>query len=253
VIDRAVPSDRRAIRLTCLSIRLIGVGLLLAIGKGAHALADGPDYLQVRSQADSAELVLRVRPSPDSTKLARIPGAADGLRSFGCKGGMSYEQWSRSTAEARAQAAADRWCLVGYRRVIGWLPGRVLAEGGPPDRFDGGGHLASLRGSEWQLVRYSDQGVASPPMILGFRSNGTVTGAGACHRLSGTFAVDRGEIRLRVVATTVNACAPDLVAADQQFLSMLGRASRFVATHLVMSLLDANDSVIGQFRRLDWD
>ncbi len=165
---------------------------------------------------------------------------------------MTYEQWSRSTPDERAQAQAGRWCLVGYQRLVGWLPGALLSEGGPPDSFRGGGHLTSLVGSEWQLVRYAGD-VVAVAAVIGFKTGGTVSGSVSGSRFAGSFVDHHDEVLIDVSRVTDAACGRVPAAAERRFLALLSTASRYVASHLVMALLDDSDRVIAQFRRMDWD
>jgi hypothetical protein len=66
----------------------------MAAGGVAHATADGPDHYRVRGVSPERHLILRVEPSTASAPLARIPSDATCLRSFGCQGGLTFEEFT---------------------------------------------------------------------------------------------------------------------------------------------------------------
>ncbi len=101
-------------------------------GTAARAEADGPDYYRVHAVAAGAVLNLRAEPSTSAKVLARIPAATGCLRNLGCKGGLSYQEFTTLSAAQQRQRAAEnpRWCKVDYRGTVGWAAGRYLAEDG---------------------------------------------------------------------------------------------------------------------------
>jgi len=95
VADRTAPpcrfafgSSRRCRRAALAAIASV---VVVAAGGAAQATADGPDHYRVRGVAPGHHLTLRAEPSTASASLARIPSNATCLRSFGCQGGLTFE------------------------------------------------------------------------------------------------------------------------------------------------------------------
>ena len=104
----------------------------MAAGGVAHATADGPDHYRVRGVSPGRHLTLRAEPSTAAVPLARIPSDATCLRSLGCRGGLSFEEFTTLGEEDQRRRAAEnpRWCKVDYRGTVGWVAGAYLAEDG---------------------------------------------------------------------------------------------------------------------------
>jgi len=103
---------------------------VVAAGGAAQATADGPDFYGVRGVSPGRHVTLRAEPSSASALLARIPSNATCLRSFGCQGGLTFEEFTTlSEADKKRRAEeSPRWCKVEYRGTVGWVAGRYLAE-----------------------------------------------------------------------------------------------------------------------------
>ena len=103
---------------------------VVATGGTAQATADGPDHYRVRGVSPGRHVTLRAEPSTASVPLARIPSNATCLRSLGCQGGLSFEEFTTLSEEDKRRQAAEnpRWCKVDYRGTVGWVVGRYLAE-----------------------------------------------------------------------------------------------------------------------------
>ena len=103
---------------------------MVAVAGAAQATADGPDHYRVRGVSPGHHLTLRAEPSTASAPLARIPSNATCLRSFGCQGGLTFEEFTTLSEEDKRRRAAEnpRWCKVDYRGTVGWVAGRYLAE-----------------------------------------------------------------------------------------------------------------------------
>ena len=104
----------------------------MAAAGAAQATADGPDFYGVRGVSPGRHVTLRAEPSTASAPLARISSNAACLRSLGCQGGLSFEEFTTLSDEAKRRRAAEspRWCKVDYRGTAGWVAGRYLAEDG---------------------------------------------------------------------------------------------------------------------------
>ena len=130
--DRPVPSrslpgrSGRGLRAALAAV----VSAVVAATGAAHATADGPDHYRVRGVSAGRHLTLRAEPSTSSAPLARIPANATCLRSLGCQGGLTFEEFTTLSQDDQRRRAAEnpRWCKVDYRGIVGWVAGRYLAE-----------------------------------------------------------------------------------------------------------------------------
>jgi hypothetical protein len=112
------------------AIALLAVLICLWPVRAAQATADGPDYYQPRGVAAGTTIPLQAAPRSDAPVLGRIGSAAICLRSLGCQGGLSLEEYASLSEAARQQRLAlnPRWCKVAYQGIVGWVPGNKLAE-----------------------------------------------------------------------------------------------------------------------------
>ncbi len=95
----------------------------------ARADADGPDYWNVVGVAADDVLNIRAEPSASARIVGTIPSGTVGLRSHGCKGGLSFAEWEKAPLAERAAGRRNRWCRISYRGMKGWVAGRFLGEG----------------------------------------------------------------------------------------------------------------------------
>ena len=230
---------------------LLAVVLVVLTGH-AVADADGPDYFRIVGVPTGGTLSMHAGPGETHDPVGGIPSGTDGIANFGCLGGLDFEAWSAATPAERQQAAQQRWCLVGFDRVVGWVAGPHLAEGAGPDAFRGGASLRSLAGSEW-VQNPVDHPVGKDAATITFKADGRVIGSTGCNRFTGTYSESAGRLSLGLLAMTQRACAPEVAQVETRMIAVLGAASRHVATHLVLALLDAQDEVLAQFTRADWD
>jgi hypothetical protein len=132
--ERAAPlrSASRSSKRRRRAALAVVVSAVLAVAGPARATADGPDHYRVRGVSPERQLILRAEPSTASAPLARIPSDATCLRSFGCEGGLTFEEFTTLSQEDQRRRAAEnpRWCKVDYRGTVGWVAGRYLAEDG---------------------------------------------------------------------------------------------------------------------------
>jgi len=98
------------------------------------AEADGPDYYQVKGVAKNDTLSIRAEPQSHSAKVGEIPPDGNCLRNLGCKGGLSFKEFSELSPSQQAKRLKEkpRWCKVEYQSVTGWVAGRYLREGACP-------------------------------------------------------------------------------------------------------------------------
>ena len=97
----------------------------------ARADADGPDFFVVVGVADDDVLNIRADPGADAEQVGEIPPGAACVRNLGCRGGLSFEEFTTLSEEEKAERLKHnpRWCRVEFEGTIGWVAGRYLAEG----------------------------------------------------------------------------------------------------------------------------
>ena len=110
----------------CLALFMV---LLLAPLR-AVAEADGPDYWKVHGVAENDVLNMRAEPGPHASRIMGIPPNATCLKNLGCKGGLSFQEYSSlSPAERKAAERRNpRWCKVEWGGKTGWVSGHYLQE-----------------------------------------------------------------------------------------------------------------------------
>lgn len=107
--------------------------------------------------------------------------------------------------------------------------------------------LASLEGSEWGPT--TEQ---SFEQYVAFRPNGEINGYGGCNRFFGDYTQDGETLKIGALASTKKYCA-DVMDAETTFLKTLQNTRRINATHLMLTLFDADGAELIQLRRRDWD
>lgn len=110
----------------------LALPLVLSLAAGTlWAEADGPDYYAVRDVARGDVLNIRAEPDPHARKVGEIPPGGTCIRNLGCKGGLTFEEFTGLSPEEKERRAREhpRWCKVEYEGVTGWVAGRYLTEG----------------------------------------------------------------------------------------------------------------------------
>ena len=84
-----------------------------------------------------------------------------------------------------------------------------------------------LEGTEWQLIQLDGRSVKAAPETFVLKlENGSVSGAGACNRLMGSYKTgERRALKIGPLATTKMAC-PNL-DQEQQFLRALESTTHY--------------------------
>ena len=103
---------------------------LSAWAASASATADGPDYWGVRDVAEDDVLNMRSNPDFKSPKVGEIPHDATCIRNMGCKGGLTFKEFSTLSETQKQQVLRQRprWCRVSYDGTTAWVAGRYLKE-----------------------------------------------------------------------------------------------------------------------------
>ena len=107
--------------------------------------------------------------------------------------------------------------------------------------------LASLEGSEW-----GPETTSTTEQFVAFKSDGEIIGHGGCNAFFGQYTQEAQTLTIGALASTKKMC-PEIMEAEAAFLSSLQEARRIDATHSHLKLYDANDDLVLQLRRRDWD
>ena len=109
-----------------------------------YAEADGPDYWQVRDVAKHDVLNMRSKPDFKARKTGEIPYDARCIRNMGCRGGLTFDEFTTlpETEKQQILKQRPRWCRVRYKEVTGWVAGRYLREGACSDNRNERGVLS---------------------------------------------------------------------------------------------------------------
>lgn len=122
-------------RKPIINFRLILLKLVLLLY--SHTLlaeADGPDYWQVRDVEKNDVLNIRSNADFKAPKIGEIPHDARCIKNMGCKGGLTYDEFTTLSDSEKQQIIKQRprWCRVSYQGTAGWVAGRYLREGSCP-------------------------------------------------------------------------------------------------------------------------
>lgn len=112
------------------------ISLLLVWASSAWATADGPDYWGVRDVAEYDVLNMHSSPDFKSPKVGEIPHDATCIRNMGCKGGLTFKEFSTLSEAQKQQLLKQRprWCRVNYDGTTAWVAGRYLKEAACDDK-----------------------------------------------------------------------------------------------------------------------
>ncbi|NEX19133.1 SH3 domain-containing protein [Thiorhodococcus mannitoliphagus] len=111
---------------------LLALSFLLQVAASqVLAEADGPDFFGVTGVATQDVLNMRAGQSARAEKVGEIPPDGQCVRNLGCRGGLTFQEYSTLSAAQRTARlkAHPRWCKVEYQGVTGWVAGRYLMEG----------------------------------------------------------------------------------------------------------------------------
>ena len=116
-------------------IKLLLALLLITSSHLLHAEADGPDYWQLRDVKTGAVIIIRQQASIHAAETGQIPYGARCISNRGCKGGLSFEEFTTLSDAEKQQILKQRprWCRVVYQGSTGWVEGRYLREGNCPE------------------------------------------------------------------------------------------------------------------------
>ena len=126
-MKKAITARNTIWALLAMAILVLGSGLVVAD-------ADGPDFYRVTGVSKSDVLNIRAAPEARAAKVGAIPPDGTCIRNLGCKGGLTFEEFStlNKSEQTRRLKQNPRWCQVEYQGITGWVAGRYLTEGGCP-------------------------------------------------------------------------------------------------------------------------
>jgi len=90
--------------LSCLTLSLTSVACSFSV----YAEADGPDYWQVRDVAKHDVLNMRSKPDFKARKTGEIPYDARCIRNMGCRGGLTFDEFTTLPETEKQQILKQR-------------------------------------------------------------------------------------------------------------------------------------------------
>jgi len=107
--------------------------------------------------------------------------------------------------------------------------------------------LASLVGSEWGPIE-----TGPSEQFVAFKPDGEITGNGGCNAFFGQYTQEGQKLTIGALASTKKFCQ-GVMDAESDFMRRLQETRRADATHLALTLFNAQDEEIMRLRRRDWD
>ena len=107
--------------------------------------------------------------------------------------------------------------------------------------------LATLAGSEWGPVD-----TQAAEQFIAFKAGGEITGHGGCNRFFGQYTQNGSSLAFGALASTKKFC-DGVMELETAFLKKLQDTRKFEATHLKLSLLNAEGNELMALQRRDWD
>lgn len=104
----------------------------------------------------------------------------------------------------------------------------------------------ALQGTRWRVI--SVDGAALPegrsPATIEFTEPGRIAGQAPCNRFMASYDLEGDGFRVGQAASTMMACEPALLEAEQAFLDLLGQVQRRFVTGDALQLVTADDRQI---------
>lgn len=94
-------------------------------------------------------------------------------------------------------------------------------------------HEQKLEGSEWGVIGDDE----ATGRFISFAGENRLFGFGGCNRLTGTYEQHDSHLTISPVATTKMACAPDVMAREEQLLDVLAKVRGVRVDHTLLLLL----------------
>jgi len=103
-----------------------------------------------------------------------------------------------------------------------------------------------LAGSEWNMGQNTEA-------FFAFKSDGRIIGHGGCNSFSGSYEQNDTRLKIGPLASTKKMCPPDIMAVENTLMEILGKTQFYDATHMTLTLNDAEGQTLMKFQRSDWD
>jgi len=113
--------------------------------------------------------------------------------------------------------------------------------------------LKTIVGS-WQLASLSDDSggttpvLATAPITAQFTNVGNLSGSSGCNKYVTSYTVTGLSISVSPISTTKMACAPDVMAQESAYLTLLQKSGRFTLYGDSMTLLDSSGTTLLNFK-----
>jgi heat shock protein HslJ len=118
---------------------------------------------------------------------------------------------------------SSREAFIRNATIAGWL---LLAACAPKQPAPAVIDPTTLGGVTWRLEELAGRGVIDNSHVtIEFLPDGNVTGSGGCNRYSGSATLKGPQITFTPLASTMMACAPELMDQEMRFYAALGKAS----------------------------
>ncbi len=107
--------------------------------------------------------------------------------------------------------------------------------------------LTTLEGSEWGPLT---PGPAE--QFVAFKTGGEIVGNGGCNNFFGQYTQDGPKLTIGALASTKKMCATGM-EDEAAFMKNLQDTRRAEATHKSLTLYGAEDNILMELKRRDWD
>jgi heat shock protein HslJ len=106
-----------------------------------------------------------------------------------------------------------------------------------------------LAGSEWGFASETGE----HQRFVQFGAEGLLSGHGGCNRFGGSYVQKGVELTIEGLISTRMACAPDIMTAEDALLRALEAAHHVEATHKALKIFGADNALLLDLVRRDWD
>ncbi len=106
-------------------------------------------------------------------------------------------------------------------------------------------HEEMIEGSEWGVVGDDGEGAR----YISFAGSGQVFGFGGCNRFTGTYEQHEGHLTIKPLASTMMACAAEIMQKESDFLDVLGKVRGVKVDHTLLLFLDEAGSDVKALTR----
>lgn len=107
--------------------------------------------------------------------------------------------------------------------------------------------LATLEGSEWGPLN-----TTSSDQFIAFKTGGEIIGHGGCNNFFGQYSQNGTTLTIGALASTKKFCK-GLMEAEADFIQNLQATRRAEGTHKALTLYGADDVILMELKRRDWD